>query len=137
MHYALRTVLTLTGIIIIALGLNVALGGIQTLGWQGADPFLEVTDPEIFAVRDNHVRFIAGVWMAVGLLMILGATRLRQMRSILLTLVAMVFTGGVMRLSAADTGVLYSMDIAPSLIAELVLFPILGWWIFVATHRPI
>ncbi len=135
MHYVLRTVLTLTGCVIVWLGLNVGLGGIQTLGWQGADPFLNVADAEVFAVRDNHIRFIAGVWVSVGLLMIVGALLLEQMRSVLLCLVAMVFVGGLMRLSSGDAGLLFSMEIAPSLLAELALFPLLGLWIFIATGK--
>jgi hypothetical protein len=133
----LRTVLFLTGCVIVWLGLNIGLGGIQTLGWQGPDRFFAVTDANIFAVRDNHIRFIAGVWLTVGLLMILGAMMLKQMRSVLMSLMAMVFVGGLMRLSSADVALLSSIEIAPSLIAELVLFPLLGLWVFAATPRSI
>ncbi|MEM8803662.1 MAG: DUF4345 family protein, partial [Pseudomonadota bacterium] len=133
MHYILRAVLSLIGAVIIWLGLNIGLGGIHTLGWQGDAPFVDVTDAEVFAVRDNHIRFIAGVWMTVGLLILLGAVLLHQMRNVLISLSAMVFVGGLMRLSAADPVLLSSAEIAPSLIAELVLFPLLGLWIFIAT----
>ncbi|WP_164661159.1 DUF4345 family protein [Tropicibacter sp. Alg240-R139] len=137
MQHVLRTVLALTGCVIIWLGLNVSLGGIQTLGWQGATPFVNVTDADVFAVRDNHIRFIAGVWLSVGLLMIIGSFFLQQMRIVLLSLIAMVIVGGLMRLSSADAGLLSSIEIAPSLIAELFLFPLLGLWIFTATNRAV
>ena len=72
MNYGLRVILLLTGTIVVWLGLNVGLGGFETLGWQGAQGFFAVTDPETFAVQDNHIRFIAGVWLSVGLLLISG-----------------------------------------------------------------
>ncbi len=80
MQTPLRMILAITGCVIVWLGLNVGLGGIQTLGWQGSADFMDVTDEAIYAIRDNHVRFIAGVWSAVGLLMIAGAFWIRQMR---------------------------------------------------------
>lgn len=129
----LRPILFLSGLAIIWLGLNVGLGGIQTLGWQGASGFLEITDAAVFAVQDNHIRFIAGVWTSVGLLFIAGTFALPQMRSILLALIAMVFVGGLMRLAQGDSNLLFSGAIAPSLIAELFLFPLLALWIFKAT----
>ncbi len=136
MEYILRVVLFLTGCVIVWLGLNVGLGGIETLGWQGSESFLRVTDPEVFAVRDNHVRFIAGVWMTVGLMLLTGAVMLRPMRAILIATMVMVFVGGLMRLSSADVALLSSAEIAPSLLGELVVFPFLGLWIFFATREP-
>ncbi|MEM7303260.1 MAG: DUF4345 family protein [Pseudomonadota bacterium] len=133
MKLALRMSLFLAGCAIILLGLNVALGGFETLGWQGDGRFFAITDHELFAIRDNHIRFIAGVWMTVGMLMMVGAAILRQMRTVLLSLIAMIFVGGLMRLSSADADLLSSSDIAPSLIGELVLFPLLGLWIIFAT----
>lgn len=129
----LRPILFLTGLAIIWLGLNVGFGGIETLGWQGAHNFLEVTNAQTFAVQDNHTRFIAGVWTSVGLLFIAGAFAMKQMRTVLIALVAMVFVGGLMRLTQGDLGLLTGAAIAPSLIAELFLFPLLALWIFNTT----
>ncbi|KMW60454.1 hypothetical protein AIOL_000610 [Candidatus Rhodobacter oscarellae] len=126
---ALKATLLIAGSIIVWLGLNVGLGGIATLGWQGATNFVAATDARVYAVQDNHVRFIAGVWTAVGLLMIAGAIAFQQLRGVLVALTAMVFVGGLMRLSAGDFALLASAKIAPSLFAELVLFPALGLWI--------
>ena len=137
MKTALKTILVLTGCIIVWLGLNVGLGGVATLGWQGAEESFAVTNPEAFAVRDNHVRFIAGVWTSVGLIMIAGAFILHPMRSVLIAIMAMVFIGGLMRLSAGNPALLLSGAIAPSLVAELVLFPLLGLWIHFVTKDPV
>lgn len=130
----LRPILFLTGLVIIWLGLNVGLGGIQTLGWQGATNFLEITDAATFAVQDNHTRFIAGVWTSVGLWFIAGTFALPQIRPVMLALIAMIFVGGLMRLTQGDSSLLFSGAIAPSLIAELILFPLLGLWIFKAAR---
>lgn len=135
MVITLRVILFLTGCVIIWLGLNTGLGGIETLGWQGATNFFSVTDPDIFAVQDNHMRFIAGVWMAVGILMIVSAFALRAMRKVLFALVAMVFVGGLMRFSAGDPALLSSPSVAPSLIAEFNLLPLLVVWICFATKE--
>lgn len=126
----LRSILFLMGLVIIWLGLNIGLGGIQTLGWQGATGFVDITDAATFAVQDNHTRFIAGVWTGVGVLFVAGAFALPHMRTVMFALIAMIFVGGVMRLTQADGSLLISSAIAPSLFAELILFPLLGLWIF-------
>lgn len=131
MSYLLRSILFLSGIAIVWLGLNVSLGGIKTLGWQGADDFISVTDPEIFVVQDNHTRFIAGVWMALGLIMIAGSMALQKMRSVLIACIAMIFVGGLSRFSGGDFMLVFGEDIAPSLLAELVIFPLVGYWVHV------
>lgn len=128
-HYPLRIVLALAGAAIIFLGLNVGFGGIETLGWQGNGRFLEVTDVALYAVRDNHIRFIGGVWLGAGLAMLAGAVALARLRPVLLAIIGMIFIGGLARFSAGDIGLLTDGAIAPSLVLELVAFPLLGWWI--------
>lgn len=128
-NYILRVVLAVVGAVIVFLGVNVGLGGIQTLGLQGgAVSFLSITDPAVFAVRDNHIRFIGGVWLALGLLMLAGSIAFQRLRPVLVALTAMVFVGGLARFSAGDPGLLFSADIAPSLIFEIVVMPLLGLW---------
>lgn len=130
-NYLLRGVLVLLGAVIVVLGLNVGLGGIRTLGWQGGTAeFLTVTDPAQFAVRDNHIRFIGGVWVGAGLLVLVGGVCLRQLRSVLVAIAAMVFVGGLARLSALDPALLLDPAILPSLAFELVGFPLLGLWVW-------
>lgn len=131
----LKTLLLLSGAAITWLGLNVGFGGMETLGWQGASDFFEVTDPDTFAIQDNHIRFIAGVWTCVGLLYIAGTFALQQMRTVLIALSGMIFVGGLMRLTQGDITLLVGADIAASLIAELLLFPLLGLWIFGVTKE--
>lgn len=124
-NYLLRGVLALLGLAVVYLGLNVGLGGIRTLGWQGgiAD-FLTVTDPALFAVRDSHIRFIGGIWLAVGMTLAGGAVWFGRLRPVLVAITALVFAGGVTRLSGA-----LPPDVLPSLALELIGFPLLGWWI--------
>lgn len=126
----LRVVLLLVGAVMIALGLNVGLGGILTLGWQGSADFVSVTNAEAFAAQDNHVRFLGGFWLGAGLLTAAGAFFLNQLRPVLTGIAAMVFVGGLARLSAADPALVTSAAILPSLAAELVLFPALAIWLW-------
>lgn len=127
--YLLRAVLALVGAVVVFLGLNVGLGGIQTLGWQGGSvPFMSVTDAAVFAVRDNHIRFIAGVWLGAGLLMLAASLAFQRLRTVVVAISAMVLVGGLVRFSAADLSVLASMDVAPSLVFELVGMPLIGLW---------
>ncbi len=125
----LRVILALTGAAIIWLGLNVALGGIVTLGWQGPIDFLEVTDRAAFAAQDSHVRFLGGVWLGAGLFMLAGSIFLKQLRGVLMAIIAMIVVGGLARIAANDPGLLLGPQIAPSLLAELILFLALGLWI--------
>ncbi len=135
-NYLLRIVLAAVGAAIIFLGLNVALGGIQTLGWQGgAVNFITVTDAQIFAVRDNHIRFIGGVWLALGLLMSAGSLAFQRLRPVLVALTFMIFIGGLARLSGGDPALLTSADIAPSFLFEIIIVPLLGFW-FTKAERP-
>lgn len=130
MQYVLRALLGAIGLAIIFLGLNVGLGGIQTLGWQGAGDFITIVDDDLFAVRDNHVRFIGGVWLGVGLVFLASAFLFSKLKMTLLVLFGIIFVGGMARLSVLETALLSSVEIVPSLIAELVVFPLIGLWVW-------
>jgi hypothetical protein len=137
-NYLLRGVLAVFGAAIIFLGLNVGFGGIQTLGWQGgAVNFFAVTNEPVFAVHDNHIRFIGGVWLGLGLLMLAGAVAFQHMRPVLIGLTAMIFVGGVARLSAGNVSLLLSADLGPSFFLEIVIVPLLGLWLFKAERRAV
>jgi Domain of unknown function (DUF4345) len=136
-NYLLRGVLAVIGAFIIFLGLNVGLGGIKTLGWQGGVvDFLTVTNAPVFAVRDSHVRFIGGVWLALGMFMLAGSFAFQRLRSVLVAAAFMIFVGGVARLSGGDLPLLLSADIAPSFLFEIVIVPLLGLW-FTKAERPL
>jgi hypothetical protein len=136
-NYLLRGMLAFVGAFIIFLGLNVGLGGIKTLGWQGgAADFLTVTNVAVFDVRDSHIRFIGGVWLALGLLMVAGSFAFQRLRSVLVALAFMIFVGGIARLSGGNLPLLLSADIAPSFLFEIIIVPLLGLW-FTKAERPL
>ena len=91
MIVVLRILLAIMGVVIIWLGLNIGLGGIATLGWQGPSDFFTITNKAAFHVQDNHVRFIGGVWLGVGMFFIAGAILLHQLSSVLKALVHGVY----------------------------------------------
>jgi len=122
--YLLRAVLALVGLVVVVLGFNVGLGGIRTLGWQGGGEFVTVTDPELFGVRDSHIRFIGGIWLAIGFTLAAGAVWFERLRPVLVAIAALVFVGGLVRLAGP-----LPADVWPSLGLELIGFPLLGWWI--------
>lgn len=125
----LRVVLALVGAAIIILGLNIGLGGIRTLGWQLPPDFISVTNEANFKIQDNHIRFIGGVWFGVGASFLIGAFAFAKMRPVLIVLCLIIVFAGLFRASAMDTGLLFSAAIAPSLLLELVGFPLLAWWL--------
>ena len=124
----LRVVLVLAGAFIVFTGLNVALGGIPTLGWQGQTPFLQVTDATAFSAQDSHVRFLGGLWTAVGLFFIVAARAPSAHRPALYFAYAAIFLGGLARLSQMDFDTLFGPDIVGSLAAELIGMPLLFFW---------
>lgn len=135
-NYFLRAVLVIFGAAIVFLGLNVGFGGIQTLGWQGgAVSFFTVTNEPVFAVHDNHIRFIGGVWLGLGLLMMAGSLAFKRLRGVLIALTGMIFVGGIARLSAGDPFLLLGADLAPSFFLEIVIVPLLGLWFSKAEAR--
>jgi hypothetical protein len=122
----LRIVLGILAFLTVYVGIDNALGGIATLGMQGPANFLDVTDQLAFAVRDSHVRFLGGVWLAAGLVLIGGALRLDSFRDAVLVVCGLAVIGGLARFSQegspvfTDTGLLIALGI------ELVVFPLLA-----------
>lgn len=126
---ALRVVLVLAGLIIILTGLNTALGGMLTLGWQGQTVFFQVTDEHSYLVQDSHVRFLGGLWLGIGLFFLLASTNVRKCRSALFLAFALIFLGGLARFSQMRLEVTFGPEIVGSLIAELVGMPVLYLWV--------
>ena len=125
----LTAILILVGTSIMALGLNIGLGGIPTLGWQTTEPFIAITNETIYHVQDSHIRFIGGVWFGVGAIFFLGAILQATLRPTLIILCAAIACAGLFRLSGLDGGAVFSSSILPSLVLEIIAFPLLAWWL--------
>ncbi len=125
----LRTILILLGIANVLVGLNVGLGGIQTLGWQGQQSFFQVTDEQAFLVQDSHTRFFGGLYCATGVFLILATTRLDKYRTALGLVFCLIFAGGLARLSMMRADILLSSGVVGSLVTELLLMPVLYFWL--------
>jgi hypothetical protein len=133
---ALRVVLVIAGLLIILTGLNIALGGILTLGWQGQTVFFEVTDQHSYLVQDSHIRFIGGLWLGIGLFFLVAATNVRKYKGALFLAFALIFLGGLARLSQMHLEITFGPQIIGSLIAELVGMPLLYLWVSKAIKKP-
>ena len=131
----LNTVVVIIGAAIILLGLNVGLGGIQTLGWQTTRDFISISDAATFHVQDSHIRFIGGVWFGVGVAFLIGGFAMNMFRPTLIIMSVMIAFAGLFRLSGMDSGVVFSAAIAPSIAFELVGFPLLAWWLIASGNR--
>ncbi|MEM9277425.1 MAG: DUF4345 family protein [Pseudomonadota bacterium] len=132
----LKLVLFLTGMVIVVLGINVGFGGITTLGLQGGTDFYTVTDHDTFGIRDNHVRFAGGIILAIGITITGCAIYLENAFTPMMIITTAFVIGGLARLSALDTGILFSSDILPSLIIELFGFPLLAYWVWRESKKP-
>lgn len=126
---ALRVVLVLAGLIIILTGLNTALGGMLTLGWQGQTVFFQVTDEHAYLVQDSHTRFLGGLWLGIGLFFLLGSTKVGKFRSPLFLAFALIFLGGLARFSQMRFDITLGPEIVGSLVAELIGMPLLYLWV--------
>jgi hypothetical protein len=124
-----RGILILVGGVIMLIGINVGGGGIQTLGLQGDTSFLDVTNEPRYLVQDNHVRFLGGLFGAIGIFFILATSNLRRYQSVLMVLFTVIFLGGLTRFSSARPDVIFSADVMVSALTELVLMPILYLWL--------
>ncbi len=125
---ALGVVLGLAGASIVYEGVNIAFGGIATLGLQGGTDFFAVTDANEFAAHDSHVRFLGGVWIGVGAVVAAGAARLERMRSLLHLAFALVMLGGLSRFTAMQPEVLFGPSLVSPLAAELIGVPMVWLW---------
>jgi hypothetical protein len=127
--FGLRAALFLAGANTVFTGLNRAFGGIATLGWQGANDFVQVVAEHAYLVQDNHSRFLGGVWTAIGVLLLFAPLDLKRFQPALNFIFAAIFAGGLARLTQIDTGVVFGPDIVVSLVAEIVGMPLLYLWL--------
>lgn len=135
MPIILRALLVLVGLVVIVIGLNVGLGGIHTLGWQYPPGFASETIPEVFTKQDSHVRYLGGVFVAGGGVFIASAA-FPILAPAALTVCVMAFIGGLFRLVDMDAALFSNMEIMRSLIAELLLFPAIGYWLWRKIKQP-
>lgn len=130
MSKSINVVLGLVGLVIMAMGLNVGLGGIPTLGWFGSDEFILVAGTEVYDVNENHIRFLGGVWFGVGVAFLVGCFYLEKMRQILICFCLIIALAGLFRFSALNLELVFSVAIAPSFVLEVIGFPALAYWLY-------
>ena len=124
----LKYTLLLVGLAISLLGLDFAVGGIATLGWQVAPGYVAIADPMAYQVQDNHIRFLGGLFVATGLTYVIGSFRIGAMRPALISISLMIAVAGLFRLGAMEAAL--TPSVLPSLLLELLAFPALALWLW-------
>ncbi|MBE7635295.1 DUF4345 domain-containing protein [Sneathiella sp. P13V-1] len=124
----LRVILGLTGLAVMILGLNIGLGGMQTLGWQISTGFVAVLDEGLYEIQDNHFRFLGGVWFSIGGVYLLSSVWFGKLQQTIVIISLAVAFGGMFRLSVLDLGILLKDGILASFILEIAFFPVLAFW---------
>ena len=124
-----RTILVLVGAISALVSLNVALGGFETLGWQGPTDYFRVTDADAFAIRDSHARFYGGVYAGIAATLIVASRDIVKYRQALSLVFGLIFLGGLARLSQGELDVTFGPDMAVSTVVELVGMPAMWLWL--------
>ena len=130
-------ILIVLGALNIFVGINVGFGGIATLGLQGQTEFFEVTDETIFLMRDSHIRYFGGLYFGIGLFLILASTNLRKYHKALNLVFALIFIGGLARFTMMRFDIIFGPDIIGSLLVELVLMPVLYFWLLKILKSPV
>ena len=124
-----RFILVAIGAVTAFVALNVALGGLETLGWQGPTDYFQVTDPDAFDIRDSHARYYGGVYVGVAAILLLGATNVGRYRQTLSFVFGLIFLGGLARFSQGQFDVMTGPDMVVSTFVELVGMPLLFVWL--------
>jgi hypothetical protein len=114
--------------------INVAFGGLETLGLQGPTKYFQVTDHDAYLLRDSHARFYGGVYLGIAAFLIVASTNLHKYRTALTVVFATIFLGGVARLTQVEPGVTFGKDLALSSVIELVGMPAMAVWLAAATR---
>jgi len=111
------------------------LGG-ETLGLQGPTNYVQVTNHDAYLLRDSHAHFYGGVYLGIAIFLIVAGTNLRKYRSALNVVFAVIFAGGVARLTKLEPGVTFGNDLAASSLIELIGMPAMALWLATATRTP-
>lgn len=122
-HIATQTTFAVIGALSVYVAADSALGGTATLGLQLEGSFLTATDPQAYAIRDSHVRFLGAVWAGVGAIFLAGAVWPDRLRDALLVACGLGALGGLARFSGMGFGELIDAGLGLPLAVELVLFP--------------
>ena len=77
----LRLALDVLGAVSAFVAINVAFGGLDTLGRQGPTDYFQVTDHDAYLLHDSHAHFYGGVYLGIAVFLIIASTNLRQVRS--------------------------------------------------------
>jgi hypothetical protein len=109
-------------------GIDNAFGGVVTLGWQGLNDFVQITDPVQFAIRDSHLRFLGGVYTLMGGAVALSAIQLHRFRMALRLALIAAFVGGLARFTQLDLSVTFGPGVLFPVTIELVGMPLLYLW---------
>jgi hypothetical protein len=126
---ALRAVLVALGGISAFVALNMALGGLDTLGWQGPTDYVQVTDPDGFSIRDSHARFYGGVYAGIAAMLVIASADIVKYRQTLSFVFALIFLGGLARLSQGELNVMFGPELFTSSVVELVGMPAMLLWL--------
>lgn len=129
-NLAFRAILVIVGAVCVFVSINVAFGGLRTLGWQGSTDYFTVTDESTFALRDNHVRFYGGLFLALGAFLIVAAINPQRFRGALYLAFALVFVGGLARLTQLQPEVVFGPTNLLSAVVELALMPAMFVWLW-------
>ena len=131
---ALSITLAGLGVISATVALNVAFGGLRTLGLQGPTDFVRIANEDAFLIRDSHAHYYGGVYLALGLFLVYASTNVARFRQALYVIFAMIFAGGVARLTQFEPGVTFGHDLLVSTAIELVGVPLLALWVARSTR---
>jgi hypothetical protein len=121
--FLLRAVLFAGGVFVVFSGLKTVFGALAPFV---ADP---AALPRGLLVHENHLRFLGGIWIGLGLLLLVAPFRLRELQPMLYLAFALIFAGGVARLTILRADVLLDPIVLGSLAAELVAMPVLFYWL--------
>lgn len=124
-----KAILVILGGFFIFVGINVGFGGIQTLGWQISPDFVTIVNNDNYQIQDSHIRFLGGLFGAVGIFMLIATTNLKQYQTALRLVLVVTFIGGLARLTASQPSVILDTKVITSFLGEVVLTPILFFWL--------
>jgi hypothetical protein len=130
-----RALVIIVGLAIVFVGINAGFGGIRTLGWQVSPDFFSVTNETNFSIQDSHARFLGGLFGTLGLFMVFATLRLQDFHRELRVVFVLTFFGGLARFTAPDLQVLLNSGVAVSLAIEIILMPILFFWLPRVLHK--